>query len=52
MIHQPHVPGGIGGQATDIEIQAKEILATRHILNQILILLTFLGFFFPFGLAF
>ncbi len=33
MIHQPH--GGARGQATDIEIQAKEILAIRVLLNQI-----------------
>ena len=33
MIHQPS--GGVQGQATDIEIQAKEILALRARLNQI-----------------
>jgi ATP-dependent Clp protease protease subunit len=33
MIHQPH--GGARGQATDIEIQAKEIIAIRLLLNQI-----------------
>ncbi len=33
MIHQPS--GGIQGQATDIEIQAREILALRSRLNQI-----------------
>ncbi len=33
MIHQPS--GGARGQATDIEIQAKEILRTREILNGI-----------------
>jgi ATP-dependent Clp protease protease subunit len=33
MIHQPS--GGAQGQATDIEIQAREILALRHRLNQI-----------------
>jgi ATP-dependent Clp protease protease subunit len=33
MIHQPS--GGVQGQATDIEIQAKEILALRSRLNQI-----------------
>ncbi len=32
MIHQPS--GGAQGQATDIEIHAKEILATRARLNQ------------------
>ncbi|MGY3804332.1 ATP-dependent Clp endopeptidase proteolytic subunit ClpP [Pigmentibacter ruber] len=34
MIHQPH--GGAGGQATDIEIQAKEIISLKKRLNQIL----------------
>jgi len=34
MIHQPM--GGAQGQATDIEIQAKEILAIRRALNEIL----------------
>lgn len=34
MIHQPM--GGFQGQATDIEIHAREILRTKDILNQIL----------------
>ncbi|EQD39915.1 ATP-dependent Clp protease, proteolytic subunit ClpP [mine drainage metagenome] len=34
MIHQPS--GGAQGQASDIEIQAKEILYLRHRLNEIL----------------
>jgi len=34
MIHQPL--GGARGQASDIEIQAKEILKTKHLLNVIL----------------
>lgn len=34
MIHQPH--GEVGGQVSDIEIQAQDILATRDALNQIL----------------
>ena len=33
MVHQPS--GGVQGQATDIEIHAKEILATRSRLNQL-----------------
>jgi ATP-dependent Clp protease protease subunit len=33
MIHQPH--GGFEGQATDIEITAKQILKLRHKLNEI-----------------
>jgi len=35
MIHQPQ--GGFRGQATDIEIHAKEILAVRERLNKILV---------------
>ncbi len=34
MIHQPF--GEVGGQVSDIEIQAREILETRDVLNQIL----------------
>ena len=34
MIHQPH--GGAQGQATDIDIQAKEILRMKAMLNEIL----------------
>jgi ATP-dependent Clp protease, protease subunit len=34
MIHQPY--GEVGGQVSDIEIQAKDILETRLILNEIL----------------
>jgi ATP-dependent Clp protease protease subunit len=33
MVHQPS--GGAQGQATDIEIQAKEILRVRHALNEL-----------------
>lgn len=34
MIHQPY--GQVGGQVSDIEIQAQEILKTREVLNKIL----------------
>ena len=34
MIHQPH--GEVGGQVSDIEIQARDILETRQILNELL----------------
>ena len=34
MIHQPY--GEVGGQVTDIEIQAKDIINTRQVLNEIL----------------
>jgi ATP-dependent Clp protease protease subunit len=35
LIHQPHATG-LGGQAADIDIQARDILKTREILNGIL----------------
>jgi ATP-dependent Clp protease protease subunit len=38
MIHQPF--GGVEGQASDIEIHAKEIVKTKTILNNILSMLT------------
>ncbi|MCA9035856.1 MAG: ATP-dependent Clp protease proteolytic subunit [Planctomycetaceae bacterium] len=34
MIHQPY--GQVGGQVSDIEIQAKDIIATRELLNEML----------------
>lgn len=34
IIHQPH--GGVTGQVTDIDIQAREMLRTRQILDEIL----------------
>jgi ATP-dependent Clp protease protease subunit len=34
MIHQPY--GQVGGQVSDIEIQAEEIVKSRHSINQIL----------------
>lgn len=35
MLHQPY--GGVGGQVSDIEIQANEILRNREVLNEILV---------------
>lgn len=35
-IHQPLVQGGIGGQVTDIDIHARELLHTRDVLNEII----------------
>lgn len=35
MLHQPY--GGVGGQVSDIEIQANEILRNREVLNGILV---------------
>ena len=34
MLHQPY--GQVGGQVSDVEIQANEILRTREVLNGIL----------------
>jgi ATP-dependent Clp protease protease subunit len=34
LLHQPY--GGVGGQATDIELQAKEIMRMRDLLNEML----------------
>ena len=34
LIHQPH--GGASGQAVDIEIQAKEIIRMRELLDELL----------------
>lgn len=35
MIHQPSIHGVVRGQATDLDIQAQEILKTRHALIEI-----------------
>jgi len=35
MIHQPLISGGVGGQASDIEITAKQIVKSRDILADI-----------------
>jgi ATP-dependent Clp protease protease subunit len=36
LIHQPWIQGGLSGQATDIDIHARELLRTRERLNEIL----------------
>ncbi|OGY61081.1 MAG: ATP-dependent Clp endopeptidase, proteolytic subunit ClpP [Candidatus Colwellbacteria bacterium RIFCSPLOWO2_02_FULL_45_11] len=36
LIHQIHIPGGVEGQATDIEIAAKQIMKIRQNMNEIL----------------
>ncbi|MFH4354794.1 MAG: ATP-dependent Clp endopeptidase proteolytic subunit ClpP [Neisseriaceae bacterium] len=36
MIHQPLISGGLAGQASDIEIHARELLKTKEMLNQLL----------------
>jgi ATP-dependent Clp protease protease subunit len=35
MIHQPHIMGGLTGQASDIEIQAREMINTKRRLTDI-----------------
>ena len=35
MIHQPHIMGGLSGQASDIEIQAREMINTKKRLTEI-----------------
>lgn len=36
MIHQPLIGGGLGGQASDIEIHARELLKMKDTLNRLL----------------
>ena len=36
LIHQPSIAGGIGGQATDIKIQAEEIIRMRELTSSII----------------
>lgn len=35
MVHQPHIMGGLSGQASDIEIQAREMIHTKKRLTEI-----------------
>lgn len=35
MIHQPLIQGGLAGQASDIEIHAKEMLETKRVITEI-----------------
>jgi ATP-dependent Clp protease protease subunit len=35
MIHQPHIMGGLSGQASDIEIHAREMISTKRRLTEI-----------------
>ena len=37
LIHQPSIHGGLSGQATDIDIHAREILRMRSICNEIFV---------------
>ena len=35
MVHQPHIQGGVGGQASDIEIHARETLELRRHIDEL-----------------
>jgi ATP-dependent Clp protease protease subunit len=39
-LHQPLIQGGLGGQVTDIDIHARELLHTRDVVNDIIALHT------------
>jgi ATP-dependent Clp protease protease subunit len=39
-LHQPLIQGGLGGQVTDIDIHARELLHTRDVINNIIALHT------------
>ncbi|MBF6589619.1 MAG: ATP-dependent Clp protease proteolytic subunit [Ktedonobacterales bacterium] len=39
-LHQPLIQGGLGGQVTDIDIHARELLHTRDVINDIVALHT------------
>jgi ATP-dependent Clp protease protease subunit len=39
-LHQPLLQGGLGGQVTDIDIHARELLHTRDVMNEIVALHT------------
>ena len=39
-MHQPLIQGGLGGQVTDIDIHARDLLATRDMMNDIIALHT------------
>ena len=34
-LHQPLLQGGLGGQVTDIDIHARDLLRTRDVMNEI-----------------
>jgi ATP-dependent Clp protease, protease subunit len=36
LLHQPAIQGGIGGQASDVEIHAREIVFTKRRINEIM----------------
>src|ERR671939_1911907 len=36
LLHQPHIQGGLGGQVSDVEIHAREMVQTKRRMNEIL----------------
>jgi ATP-dependent Clp protease protease subunit len=36
LLHQPHIQGGLGGQVSDVEIHARELVHTKRRMNEIL----------------
>ncbi len=36
LLHQPHIQGGLGGQVSDVEIHARELVYTKRRMNEIL----------------
>ena len=36
LLHQPHIQGGLGGQVSDVEIHAKELVRTKQRMNELL----------------
>ncbi|MGH2487405.1 MAG: ATP-dependent Clp protease proteolytic subunit, partial [Ktedonobacterales bacterium] len=39
-MHQPLIQGGLGGQVTDIDIHARDLISTRDVMNDIVALHT------------
>jgi ATP-dependent Clp protease protease subunit len=35
LLHQPHIGGGIGGQVSDVEIHARELVRTKRRMNEL-----------------
>ena len=35
LLHQPHIQGGLGGQVSDVEIHAKELVHTKRRMNEL-----------------
>ena len=40
LLHQPSIGGGLGGQVSDVEIHARELMHTKQRLNEILASMT------------